>query len=157
MVQAVQFEKEYTILDIISWNICFLLVGAYSREIRSCIVFVPSPPTARLTFSFAAHCPLHNAHCRYELLQAGAVSACYLPALDFISEAHCWFVRKLGDVCSQPDHWREPFVLLWQLSFISIVTPNNVNRQICSLPKIYPYCESYSLNIMELDVSEISW
>ena len=106
--------------------------------------------------------PPHIAHrTRQTWPPAGWSSLCLLFAstgqltnshLDCISEAHCWFVRKLA--LSQTTG-EKPFVLLWQLSFQ--VTLNNVNRHIYSLPKIYPRCEPYIFNVMELDVSEIFW
>ena len=40
---------------------------------------------------------------------------------------------------------------------MSTVTLNNANRHIYSLPKLYPHCEPYIFNAMELDVSEIFW
>ena len=109
--------------------------------------------------------PPHIAHrTRQTWPPAGwTVSACYLPALvswpivtwTAFQRLTVGFSGNLVTIALSQTTGEKPFVLLWQLSFQ--VTLNNVNRHIYSLPKIYPRCEPYIFNVMELDVSEIFW
>ena len=114
---------------------------------------VHPPPDWHFRLPPTAHCTLHTAHGRHDLLQAGAVSACYLPALvswpivtwTAFQRLTVGFSGNLVTIALSQTTGEKPFVLLWQLSFQ--VTLNNVNRHIYSLPKIYPCW----------DVSEIFW
>ena len=102
LVKCLSFFQLRLILEKPDLTLC-LFPGCRKSTHRQIDIFVCRPP--------------HIAHrTRQTWPPAGWSSLCLLFAstgqltnshLDCISEAHCWFFRKLGDNCPQPDHWRE--------------------------------------------------
>ena len=85
----------------------------------------PPPPDWHFVLLHTAHRPLHTTHDRHELLQAGAVFACYLPALvswpivtwTAFQRLTVGLSGNLVTIALSQTTGEKPFVLLWQLSF----------------------------------------